>query len=509
MPSRETRDYRAWIKRRVEERAAEYEGAVTPGLLSILTPVWDGSPLAARRELAGSIAQQNQRGATEWVVLDNGCQKAGLRSYLATLSEHPWVQLVRSEANVGILQGLRMGLDNARGRYVLPVDGDDLLYADALRIVAAAITREGYPPLLYTDEDKLIGGRVYQPYLKPDWDPVLLLNSAYIAHLGVMDREWSHELGVYSDRETEGSPDWDAFVRFLIAGCPAVHIPEVVYSWRVHAASTADDAASKPYVHASQRAVLQRFLDAQAEPDDFSVEYSPLFGGAPHWRFMRRVGAAPAFATVTLRRNATVTVGAHPRELEALARDLAGRDGFIHLIGEDVDIEERGWERDAWCLFALHPDAVMIGGPIWNRRGTLSDAGRCFGFAGVCGSPYRGALAAAPGYFAEAWKQRSVSAVSTQFAVVRASFLLDLLSGLPESASLGFLGAWVGAHAMRTGKRIVYSPFLSGISDVDWDEFAGEAERQLFAEKNRDIIPDHRFYSRHFSLQKPFALVDS
>jgi O-antigen biosynthesis protein len=43
---------------------------------------------------------------------------------------------------------------------------------------------------------------------------------------------------------------------------PAVHIPEVVYSWRMHPESTADDAGSKPYIHSSQKAVLHRYLDA-------------------------------------------------------------------------------------------------------------------------------------------------------------------------------------------------------------------------------------------------------
>jgi hypothetical protein len=105
------------------------------------------------------------------------------------------------------------------------------------------------------------------------------------------------------------------------------------------------------------------------------------------------------------------------------------------------------------------------------------------------------------------WKQRSVSAVSSQFAVIKADFLLELLDSLPNQASLPFLGAWAGAHAARAGKRIVYSPFLSGISDMDWDAFVSSTEKTLFAEMNRDLIPDRRFYSRYLSLDRPFALV--
>ncbi len=396
---------------------------------------------------------------------------------------------------------------------MLPVDADDYLYPDALQVITSFIRQTGYPALLYTDEDKLIGKKFFDPYLKPDWDPVLLLNSAYIAHLGIINREKALELGAYTDPKTEGSPDWDLFVRFLIAGYAAIHIPEVLYSWRVHARSTADDAASKPYVHASQKAALQRFLDTQPDPERFSIEYSPLLGGAAHWYFRRRHDRAPPFVSIALtgsaadRKQVSLPVASKPACLAAFAREAARQNGFVHLVGEDVDIENAEWPWEALALFELHPDTVMIGGRIHNRKGIITEAGRYFGFAGPCGCPNRGKSVLDPGYFAQMWKQRSVSAVSTQFAVIKAAFLLELLDSLPDNASLAFLGAWAGAHALRSGKRIVYSPFLGGVSDLDWDSLVPGSERDLFAILNKDLIPDRRYYSRHLSLEKPFALA--
>ena len=104
------------------------------------------------------------------------------------------------------------------------------------------------------------------------------------------------------------------------------------------------------------------------------------------------------------------------------------------------------------------------------------------------------------------WKQRSVSAVSTQFAVIRAAFLVEVLDHLPSQAALAFLGAWAGGRAAETGKRVVYSPFLGGISHVEWDTLVAPAEKNLFAEMNSHLIPDRRFYSPNLSLEKPFAL---
>ena len=275
-PDRETRRYREWISRQLQSRKSSYEASVPPGLLSILTAVWDGSPVPYLKALAESIESQNGDGHCEWVVLDNGCSRREVLEYLDALRRRPWIQIYRSEQNLGIIRGLRFCLERASGRYVLPVDGDDQLYPDALKIVAAHLASSGYPPLLYTDEDKVTENGVSQPYFKPDWDPVLLGNLAYIAHLGVVNREEALRLGAYSDPATEGSPDWDLFLRFAAAGESAVHIPEVVYSWRMHPTSTAEDVHSKSYIVTSQKAVLSNFLRTKGMAERFSSREQPV-----------------------------------------------------------------------------------------------------------------------------------------------------------------------------------------------------------------------------------------
>ena len=243
----DARRYNEWMKVHLEQRRQRYAADLEPGLLSIATPVWDGSPIPYLRLLAQSIAGQNPNGASQWLVLDNGCTKPELRSYLDDLANrYSWVKLHREETNQGIVGGMRACLERATGRYLCTVDSDDLLYPDCLQIVQWWIRKNNYPALLYSDEDKIIGTATVQPYFKPDFDPVLLLNSAYIAHLGVVERATALQLDAYTDQNAEGSPDWDCFVRFYIAGHAAVHIPEVIYSWRMHPESTADDAGASP-----------------------------------------------------------------------------------------------------------------------------------------------------------------------------------------------------------------------------------------------------------------------
>jgi len=508
----EARRYNEWRQEHLKRRQVLYRREIEPGLLSVVTPVWDGTPLNYLRALAESLAGQNSSGACEWVVLSNGVQKQDLLSYLRQLQQHSWVKVHESRENAGIIGGMRLCLERATGRYILPVDSDDWLYPDSLQVVSWWVHEAKFPPLLYSDEDKLIGERFVQPYLKPGFDPVLLLNSAYIAHLGVIDRRMALELGAYSDKNTEGSPDWDLFLRFLAAGHSATHIPEVVYSWRMHPQSTADDALSKPYIHDSQRAVLQRYLDSTGAARDCTVEYSPVLNGSvpagsrsADWWLQPRLDPTPAQPWPVL------TVAPAPRSsfeslVETIEHGLSGQDGLVCLVADDIQIDRPDWLQDAIALMKRHPDTVMVGGPIRNSSGVILTAGCVLGFEGDCGCPDRGRPVVDPGFFTQLKKQRSVSAVSSEFAVMRASFLRELWrGGSAAAASTAFLGAWAGAYALRTAKRVIYSPFFSAVSGLDWDAQVQAGERERFRAANRDILPDQRFYSRYFGLTKESA----
>ena len=196
------------------------------------------------------------------------------------------------------------------------------------------------------------------------------------------------------------------------------------------------------------------------------------------------------------------------QELESLlSKTLAGED-YVCFVNEGVRIGNPDWPWEAWGLFELFPDTVMIGGSISNGAGIILEADRHFGFEGLCGCPNRGRSVSDPGYFAQMWKQRSVSAVSLQFAVANAQYLLKILRQVPAEASLSFGGPWIGAEAIRDKRRIIYTPFLSGVTKSDIEQSIDENEREVFLQTNADLLPDRRYYPEPFSLQKGFALEE-
>ena len=421
LPDEQTRKYRKWIAGRLLERRLEYPNSIEPGLLSIITPVWDGSPVRFLRELAQSISHQIASREAEWMLLDNGCRETRLLACLRELGRLPFVTILTSEANLGIVAGLHYCLEKAANSYVLPVDADDKLYPDALKIVSAFIRRSNYPPLLYSDEDKVSAGAVYQPYCKPDWDPVLLSNSAYIAHLGVADRALALTLGAYTDGATEGSADWDLFMRFANAGHQAVHIPEIVYSWRIHAHSTADDVESKPYIVSSQRAVMQRFLHAHPNGHHYRIETNTLFGPhAAHFRYVRK----------------------HPF-------NFMEEGAFTPILAAGVKPVDPAWIEEALALFELFPDTVLVGGRLATTSGVVEN-----------GTLATGLNLADPGYFGSAWKTRSAMEVSNAIALARTAFLEKALSLRPTGAEPVSAAC---EQATKDGCRVIYSPFIVGI----------------------------------------------
>ena len=201
-PSDYSMDYPTWIKQRVSRRGAEYDVTADPSLFSIITPVYD-TPAKFLREMAASVFAQDY--PCEWVVCDNGSRKPETLAVLDELRKDRRVKLIRLEQNVGIMRGTRAAFDAATGRYVLPVDSDDVLYPDALRVMAACLARAGFPAVAYSDEDKIYAESVpYYPFLKPDWDPALFLNCCYIAHLCAIARAAAIEADAYTDDDARG-----------------------------------------------------------------------------------------------------------------------------------------------------------------------------------------------------------------------------------------------------------------------------------------------------------------
>jgi hypothetical protein len=515
--------YEAWLETRVRMRAGLYPVRPQAGLFSILTTVFDTDP-SFLDALVESVLAQTWRDF-EWVIVDNGSRHVRTRERLGRLKGESRVRLFRVERNLGIVGGMRFVLERATGKYVLPVDSDDYIFPDALATIASVIQRLASPPMLYSDEDKLLGGRHTDAFFKPDWDPVLLRNCCYVAHLCAVDRREALDLGAYTDRGAEGCHDWDTFLRFVRAGRSAAHVPEILYSWRMHHASTAANVQAKSYIVESQRHVLNRHLESLGLSDLLVVEASPFFPASPDWWIRhRRASLGDRIPVVLWVANAGDSVGPVLQQLcgspagdvwlagpgastaasnvarpelaaavhvasglaEALTQ-AARSAAVLAVVDSRVVPTSDEW---VWEIAALHhafPDAVMLGGRILDQRRRVASGAAVLGFGAGLDSPDRGRAAADVGYFGTAAKQCSASAVSGLLCGLDAKFSSNSRRGPGDFGDPCSLSRVIALRALSQGKRIVFSPFI---------EAAGEADllQCLAAQFDGPAPVDSRFY---------------
>ena len=511
-------DYAAWMTQTKLARRPHYSPIPEPGLLSFVTSAYNTPPEFLEKLVDSVLSQDFGLGHTfDWVIVDNGSTLDATKSCIAGLDNRTFVKVVRLSENLGILGGLRAAVRSATGRYILPLDSDDYLYPDCARIVSHFIQVNGYPALLYSDEDKVEGADFFLPYLKPDWDPVLFVNSCYIAHLCAIDRGLATILGAYEDDRVRGCHDWDTFMRFYATGYTPTHIPEVLYSWRVHDASCSGNIDSKDYIHESHRACLSRFISMQSHPEKYELDYSPLFNRTPDWWIKRQPLSGRSMIDVHLQgpNDPVESAAAYLIPEKATASELRlvlGRERrmerkLVHFVRCDCSPASDTWLLEAQAIFELFPDAVAVGGPLYDQAGEVIAAGIYFGFGNGVDSPDCGRGRHDPGYFAQMWKQHSVSAVRMHHAVVDGAFLLDaLISGrIAPEAPLSLLGEWIGATALRWGKRVVYSPFLAAEASSRYRDTHSAGDLLEFLRVNLALFPDHRFYSQYLDLRREHA----
>jgi GT2 family glycosyltransferase len=234
---------------------------------SIVVPAYNTPPLLLDR-LLGSVRAQWYTDF-ELILIDDNSPHEESRAAIAAAAA-PDVKVVRLNENRGISGATNAGVAAARGDYVVFLDHDDELTADCLWELALAIDATG-ADFLYSDEDKILpSDRFAEPFFKPDWSPDTIMSTMFTCHVSALRRTLLAQLGGLRS-EYDGAQDWDLVLRIAETTPRIVHIPKVLYHWRVIPGSVAADLAAKPYavdasVRAREAALRRRGLAGAVEP---------------------------------------------------------------------------------------------------------------------------------------------------------------------------------------------------------------------------------------------------
>lgn len=179
------------------------------------------------------------------------------------------IHYIKLAENAGIAANTNQALLHTSGDYIGLLDHDDVLTENALYEMALCIEdgkKQGKElQILYSDEDKCNGDRTkyYEPHHKERFNLDLLLSNNYVCHFLVMKCELLKELGFRS--KFDGAQDYDLVLRgaekLWKQQENIVHISKVLYHWRCHTGSTAENPQSKQYAYDAGLMALQDYAD--------------------------------------------------------------------------------------------------------------------------------------------------------------------------------------------------------------------------------------------------------
>jgi GT2 family glycosyltransferase len=376
------------------------------------------------------------------------------------------IKLAFRETNGHISRASNTALEMASGDFVVLVDHDDIVPEHCLATVAAYVDRHPDARVFYSDEDKLDPqGRRVEPYFKPDFNRFLLFGQNMVSHLGVYDRALLATIGGFRE-SYEGSQDYDLVLRCLRECGPEaiVHIPHVLYHWRMTPGSTAASIDEKQYAAPAARRALDDYFRAEHLPLVSAPGAAPGITGLDVLPDQRQTPVSIVIPTRDGRellaacieslapslddQTEVVIVDNGTREPAALAylAELAARERFkiveapgpfnfsrlcnlgveaargeiICLLNNDTELLAHDWLKRARALLAL-PEVGAVGARLVYPDLTLQHFGLILGMGehGVAGTPHRGLAFDATGPFGRARLIQAFSAVTAACLFVR------------------------------------------------------------------------------------------
>lgn len=273
--------YLAWIKNKEDALWANpvNKRDIT---ISVIVPCYN-TPEKYLKPLIDSVIAQTYDN-WELCLADGSTDTDRSRLIEETSKRDPRIKYIRINKNLGIVGNTNMGIESAKGDFIAFLDHDDTLSMHALNEVVSVINNNPKVDLVYSDEDKVSDDGIERslPFFKPGWSPDMLLGVNYITHFVVVRKSVVDKIGGLRPG-FDGAQDYDFLLRLSEETNAIIHIPKILYHWRLADGSTSKDGGEKDYADdAGQKAlsdaVKRRRLDASVvgipeRPTNYRLKY--------------------------------------------------------------------------------------------------------------------------------------------------------------------------------------------------------------------------------------------
>lgn len=497
-------EYQEWYEKNrpseeelARQRKKKWKEPVT---ISVLVPAYR-TPEVFLRQMIESVLNQTYP-YLELCIADGSGENISVEKVVKEYqAKDQRVRYQRLEKNEGIAGNTNAAIRMATGDYLALFDHDDLLSPNALFEVASTIEKDK-ADVVYTDEDKVTSDlkEHFQPHFKPDFNPDLLCSNNYICHLFVVKRSLALKLGG-QDPAYDGAQDYDFIFRCTEEAEKIVHIAKILYHWRGHQASTADNPTSKMYAFdAGKRAIeahLQR-IGAKAE-----VSHTKDLG---FYRVKYQVQGNPKVSIVIPNKDEKETLkkclesiwqkttysnyeiilvenNSTTREIRDYYQELDGKNGvrvvywdkefnysainnfgisyakgeYILCLNNDITVISPEWMEELLAN-CQRPEVGIVGARLYYPDNTIQHAGIVLGMGGCAGSLFVGLARSRGGYLHKAALQQDLSAVTAAcFMVKKEAF--EKVGGFEEKLAVAFNDVDFCLKVRHAGYLVVYDPY--------------------------------------------------
>ncbi len=462
--------------------------------------------------------------------------------------------------NFGIAGNTNKAMELADGDYIALFDHDDLLTLDALYEVTNTLQTEKHD-IVYTDEDKLETktNRLMDPNFKPDFSIDLFRSHNYITHLFVVKKSIMDSAGWFRS-EYDGSQDYDLMFRCIEKAKSIYHLPKVLYHWRMHAASTAENPASKMYCYEAGKKAIESHYERLNI--DAKVEMLPLWG---LYRTIYAVKDKPLVSIIIPNMNHKETLktcmdsiinvntyenieviiienNSNEPEIFEYYEHLESNYDYVKVVKWDKGFNYSAinnfgvkYSKGDYLLllnndtelisptgiedmlgYCIREEVGIVGAKLLYDDDTVQHAGVVIGFGGYAGHINHAIEDEECGYMMRAQIATNYSAVTAACLMIKRS-IFEEINGFDEEFVVACNDVDLCLRVRETGKLVVYNPFSRwyhyesksrGYEDTDEKIKRFQGEVALFQSKWQPLLDEgDPYYSPNFDIKKgPFAL---
>lgn len=500
--------YHKWLPRHLPTKAElerqRKETFAWEPKFSVVVPLYK-TPEKYLRVLVKSLQNQTYKN-WELCLSDGSGTDSPIRELLKELKkEEPRLKVIFHERQMRISENTNAAIEAASGDYIVFADHDDELTPHALYECVKALNTNRKLEVLYSDEDKMDMDRqrFFHPHFKPDFNIDLLCTVNYICHMFVAKKELIEKVGMLRP-EFDGAQDYDFIFRCVEeAGEEKIHhIPKILYHWRCHEDSTAENPESKRYAFdAGQRAVQAHYDRIGVETEISKGEYLGLY----RTRFLRDTDPLISiiipnkdhiddlkrcidsieekstyrnFEFIIVENNSEdPETFAYYEQLKAVNPKVQvvywkgifnysainnfgvqyAKGEYFLLLNNDTEIinEDCLEELLGYCT---RSDVGAVGARLYYEDDTVQHAGVVIGFGGIAGHCFVQQSRGATGYCHRIISAQDYSAVTAACMMVKKE-AFEKVGGLSEELEVAFNDVDFCLKLRRAGYLVVYNPY--------------------------------------------------